>query len=31
LEIQFNEKFALNVSGSLGDLDGISVGFGYLR
>jgi len=31
LEIQFNDKFALDVSGSLGDLDGISVGFGYLR
>jgi len=31
LEIQFNEKFALEVSGSLGDIDGISVGFGYLR
>ena len=31
LEIQFNEKFALDVSGSLGDIDGISVGFGYLR
>ncbi len=31
LEVQFNEKFALDVSGSLGDIDGISVGFGYLR
>ena len=31
LEIQFSDKFALDVNGSLGDLDGISVAFGYLR
>lgn len=31
LEIQFNDKFALDVSGALGDIDGISVSFGYLR
>lgn len=31
LEIQFSDKFALDVNGALGDLDGISVGFGYLR
>ena len=30
-EIQFSNQFALDVSGMLGDLDGISVGFGYLR
>lgn len=31
LEIQFSEKFALDVNGALGDVDGISVAFGYLR
>ena len=31
LEIQFSEKFAIDVNGSLGDIDGISVAFGYLR
>jgi hypothetical protein len=31
LEIQFNEKFALDVNGALGDIDGISIAFGYLR
>lgn len=31
LEIQFSEQFALDVNGTLGDLDGISVGFAYLR
>ncbi len=30
-EIQFSNQFALDVSGMLGDLDGISVGFAYLR
>ena len=30
-EIQFTDSFALDVTGVLGDLDGISVGFGYLR
>ena len=31
LEIQFSDKFALDVNGSVGDIDGISVAFGYLR
>lgn len=30
-EIQFSDKFALDVTGILGDRDGISVGFAYLR
>ncbi len=30
-EIQFSNRFALDVAGTLGDLDGISVGFAYLR
>jgi hypothetical protein len=31
LEIQINEKFAFDVSGALGDLDGFSISFAYLR
>jgi hypothetical protein len=30
-EIQFSNRFALDVVGILGDRDGISVGFAYLR
>lgn len=30
-EIQFSDSFALDVNGVIGDLDGISVGFAYLR
>jgi hypothetical protein len=30
-EIQFSDNFALDVNGVIGDLDGLSVSFGYLR
>jgi len=31
VDIQFSDRFDLNVSGSFGDLDGISVGFAWLH
>lgn len=31
LEVQINDQIALDVNGMLGDLDGISIGFAYLR
>lgn len=31
LEVQFSDRFALDVNGMLGDLDGLSIGVAYLR
>ena len=31
VEFQFSERFALDLNGVLGDTDGVSVGFAYLR